>query len=211
MPAVLLQTLVPWTRRLNQLKVTPLLTRVQMRALRSMHLLLVTNTMQLVQREHMSLHGEFLLFLSSVKLKLCSIQGRCRQRCAPRTRLLRNRQMHTAWHSQMPDLTKAFLRWKHNQGLAFLRPDPIEENNECKTMVAFQIATVSITSRSFFFSNLGVFSCILVDYVHVRSVNQCDDELANVSLIKAGYLGGSPVQPMLAMSLECLKLYHQIR
>jgi hypothetical protein len=56
-----------------------------------------------------------------------------------------------------------------------------------------------------------VFSCILVDYVHVRSVNQCDDELANVSLIKAGYLGSSPVQPMLAVSLECLKLYHQIR
>jgi hypothetical protein len=122
-----------------------------MRALRSVHLLLVTNAVQLVQREHMSLHGEFLLFLSSVKLKLCSIQGRRRQRRAPRTHLLRNRQMHAAWHSQMPDLTKAFLQWKHNQGLACLRPDPIEENNECKTMVAFQIATVSITSRSPFF------------------------------------------------------------
>jgi hypothetical protein len=59
--------------------------------------------------------------------------------------------MHAAWHSQMPDLTKAFLQWKHNQGLACLRPNPIKENNECKTTVAFQIATVSITSRSFFF------------------------------------------------------------
>jgi hypothetical protein len=36
------------------------------------------------------LHGEFLLFLSSVKLKLCSIQGRRRQRRAPWTRLLCN-------------------------------------------------------------------------------------------------------------------------
>ncbi|KAG2131859.1 hypothetical protein BD769DRAFT_1386566 [Suillus cothurnatus] len=54
-----------------------------------------------------------------------------------------------------------------------------------------------------------VFACIR-DYVHVWSVDQCDDELANVSLIRAGYLGGSPVQPMLAVSLECLELYHQI-
>jgi len=90
MPAVLLQTLVPWTRRLNQLKAMPLLMRAQMRALRSVHLLLVTNAVQLVQRKHMSLHGEFLLFLSSVKLKLCSIQGRRRQRRAPWTRLLCN-------------------------------------------------------------------------------------------------------------------------
>jgi hypothetical protein len=61
-----------------------------------------------------------------------------------------------------------------------------------------------------FSSIFSISSFILIDYVHVWSVDQCDDELANVSLIRAGYLGGSPVQPMLAVSLECLELYHQI-
>jgi hypothetical protein len=61
-----------------------------------------------------------------------------------------------------------------------------------------------------FSSIFSISSFILIDYVHVWSVDQRDDELANVSLIRAGYLGGSPVQPTLAMSLECLELYHQI-
>ncbi|KAG0692671.1 hypothetical protein DFH29DRAFT_882163 [Suillus ampliporus] len=106
------------------------------------------------------------------------IQGRHRQQHAPRTRLLRNRQMHAAWRNQMPDLVKAFLQWKQDPEHACIRPDPIEENDECETTMAFQISTIDITN-----------------HVHVRSVNQCDDELANVSLIRAGYLGGSPKKP----------------
>lgn len=42
-------------------------------------------------------------------------------------------------------------------------------------------------------------------------VDQAPDELANVSLLKSGYLGCSPLQPTLAISLSCLELYHQIR
>ncbi|KAG1765077.1 hypothetical protein EV702DRAFT_1204731 [Suillus placidus] len=104
----------------------------------------------------------------------------CQQRRAPRTCLLCNRQMHAAWHNHMPDLVETYLQWKHNPKHACIRPDPIKENNECETMMAFQITTVNITN-----------------HVHVQSVGQRDDELANVSLIRAGYLGSSPVQPVL--------------
>ncbi|KAG2125460.1 hypothetical protein DEU56DRAFT_873092 [Suillus clintonianus] len=44
-----------------------------------------------------------------------------------------------------------------------------------------------------------------------KSVDQAPNELANVSLLKSGYLGCSPLQPTLAISLGCLELYHQIR
>ncbi|KAG1892237.1 hypothetical protein F4604DRAFT_1875645 [Suillus subluteus] len=43
------------------------------------------------------------------------------------------------------------------------------------------------------------------------SVQQAADELANVSLINIGLLGCSPIQPTIAVSLQCLELYHQIR
>ncbi|KAG1880023.1 hypothetical protein F4604DRAFT_1679156 [Suillus subluteus] len=42
-------------------------------------------------------------------------------------------------------------------------------------------------------------------------VQQAADELANVSLINIGLLGCSPIQPTIAVSLQCLELYHQIR
>ncbi|KAG2087254.1 uncharacterized protein F5147DRAFT_525704, partial [Suillus discolor] len=42
------------------------------------------------------------------------------------------------------------------------------------------------------------------------SVQQAADELANVSLINIGLLRCSPIQPKIAVSLQCLELYHQI-
>jgi hypothetical protein len=40
---------------------------------------------------------------------------------------------------------------------------------------------------------------------------QLPDQLANVTLIENGLLGTSPVQPTVAITLEALELYHQIR
>ncbi|KAG1749517.1 hypothetical protein EDB19DRAFT_1825400 [Suillus lakei] len=56
------------------------------------------------------------------------------------------------------------------------------------------------------------FHIITVDISDVlkQSVDQAPDELANVSLLKSGYLSCSPLQPTLAISLSCLELYHQI-
>jgi hypothetical protein len=117
----------------------------------------------------------------------------------------------------LPGILKCQTSPKHSCGgntikdLLSCAPTPLKRTMNARQWWLFRLPpSVSQVDLPFFF-NLGVFSCILVDYVHVRSVNQCDDELANVSLIKAGYLGGSPVQPMLAVSLECLELYHQIR
>lgn len=42
-------------------------------------------------------------------------------------------------------------------------------------------------------------------------IPQGNDELANVALIRHGLLGCTPTQPRLAVSLECLEFYHQIR
>ena len=42
-------------------------------------------------------------------------------------------------------------------------------------------------------------------------IPQAGDELANVSLIKAGYLGSAPMHPTVAITLECLELYCQIQ
>ena len=41
-------------------------------------------------------------------------------------------------------------------------------------------------------------------------VIQQDDELANVSLIRNGLLGCTPTSPELAITLQCLELYHQL-
>ncbi|KAF8447614.1 hypothetical protein L210DRAFT_3609890 [Boletus edulis BED1] len=43
------------------------------------------------------------------------------------------------------------------------------------------------------------------------SITQTSSESANVSLIRAGALGCSPTQPTVAVTLECLELYHQLR
>ncbi|KAG1884158.1 hypothetical protein F4604DRAFT_1920002 [Suillus subluteus] len=50
----------------------------------------------------------------------------------------------------------------------------------------------------------------ILSFCAVQTIHQAPDELANVSLIKAGFLGCSPQQPTTAIALECLELYHQI-
>jgi hypothetical protein len=50
-----------------------------------------------------------------------------------------------------------------------------------------------------------------IGHTHVKVVSQGHDELANMSLLKLGLLGCSPLQPTITVSLHCLKLYHQIR
>ncbi|KAG1849410.1 hypothetical protein F4604DRAFT_1687444 [Suillus subluteus] len=116
------------------------------------------------------------------------LEGRknCRRR-APHSCLHRNREMHAAWSSQMSDLASSFLSWKHG---------------------GVESVTSEINSRigsTFHVTSVGILS-----FCAVQTIHQAPDELANVSLIKAGFLGCSPQQPTTAIALECLELYHQI-
>ncbi|KAG0697415.1 hypothetical protein DFH29DRAFT_946408 [Suillus ampliporus] len=88
----------------------------------------------------------------------------------------------------MTDLVGSFLLWKHR---------------------GVESATGGIDGRvgsTFHVTSVGILS-----FCAVQSIHQAPDKLANVSLIKAGFLGCSPQQPTTAISLKCLELYHQIR
>lgn len=49
------------------------------------------------------------------------------------------------------------------------------------------------------------------DFTERLVVTQQEDELSNTALICASLLGCSPVHPVVAIRLECLELYHQLR
>ncbi|KAI5985604.1 hypothetical protein EDD15DRAFT_2390125 [Pisolithus albus] len=120
---------------------------------------------------------------------LSSIHGGKRSQTgrAPRSRLDRNRQANAAWRLQMPALCDAFLLWKEARSKG-------KENLACMAGTAFHVVGITLN---------GLISRL--------SVVQCEDEVANVSLLRIGFLGCSPQQPTTAVSLDCLELYHQIR
>ena len=51
----------------------------------------------------------------------------------------------------------------------------------------------------------------MVDLDPRFAVHQWDNELANVSLIHYGLLGCTPTSPELAVTFQCLELYHQLQ
>ncbi|KAG1749252.1 hypothetical protein EDB19DRAFT_2036549 [Suillus lakei] len=105
----------------------------------------------------------------------------------PCSRLQCNRQCHSAWRSQMPALIAGYLRWKDRDATPTSSVD-IEAGT-----FAFHVSVVDILAST-----------------SLISVPQATDELANVSLVNIGLLGCSPLQPKIAVSFQCLELYHQI-
>ncbi|KAG0691551.1 hypothetical protein DFH29DRAFT_1017956, partial [Suillus ampliporus] len=145
-----------------------------------------TRAQQLMLHELVSYIGKFPFFWGVFICNgSCSFQGRHRRRRPPRSRLQRNRQCHSAWTLQMPALVAGYLCWKHREAI----PIPNVEAG----MFMFHVSTVDILVST-----------------PLMSVLQAADELANVSLINVGLLGCSPIQPKIAVSLQCLELYHQI-
>jgi hypothetical protein len=53
--------------------------------------------------------------------------------------------------------------------------------------------------------------CISSDHEEARLINQLHDEYANCALLRAGFLGTTPTAATVAISLDILELYHQIR
>ena len=63
-------------------------------------------------------------------------------------------------------------------------------------------------------TNHHVFTITTID-THERvngvEVHQCKDEFPNSSLIRAGYLGCTPIDPPLAISLNTLELFYRLK
>ncbi|KAG1813766.1 hypothetical protein EV424DRAFT_1326503, partial [Suillus variegatus] len=101
-----------------------------------------------------------------------------------RTCTQRNHLANTAWTQQIPTLVEAYLCWKH------------EPQNHCAEDPSHHTFTVS---------GVGI-----MDFSPCLCIQQQHDEVANAALLHYGILGCSPVQPTVAIRLECLELYHQI-
>ncbi|PSR73315.1 hypothetical protein PHLCEN_2v10843 [Hermanssonia centrifuga] len=110
-----------------------------------------------------------------------------RRRKDYRTRLYKNRRMWSAWEMDMPLLVQGYLEWKYGT-----QHNESGETNETAHM--FDVAVVSTFT-----------------YIPRHVVVQHAGECANTALLRAGLLGCSPVQPTVAIDLQCLELFHQIR
>ena len=87
----------------------------------------------------------------------------------------------------MPALTRAYLEWKY----PVLGP---RSESADESWHIFQVETFSTFTRS------------------IRTnIVQRKDEYANVSLIRDGYLGCTPTEPALAISLDTLELFHRLK
>ncbi|KAG1887191.1 hypothetical protein F4604DRAFT_1571533, partial [Suillus subluteus] len=102
-----------------------------------------------------------------------------------RTCAQRNLHVHIAWTEQMPALTNAYLHWKYG---------PESQDLDHSAGHSFSVRSVGI-----------------MDFSHNTTVRQQLNEPGNATLLRHGLLGCSPIQPTVAICLECLELYHQIR
>ncbi|KAG0702276.1 hypothetical protein DFH29DRAFT_805186 [Suillus ampliporus] len=90
--------------------------------------------------------------------------------------------MHHAWNSQLPILADAYLHWKHIGQHDFDTEPDLPAHQ-------FHISAVD----------------------PVRVITQHNEEAANAALVCVGLLGCSPTMPSVAITLQCLEFYHQLR
>ncbi|KAG1885509.1 hypothetical protein F4604DRAFT_1918207 [Suillus subluteus] len=102
-----------------------------------------------------------------------------------RTRAQRHQRAYNAWKDQMPTLVDAYLAWKHNA--------PSDDGN-------------TVVPNIFHVDIVGI-----ADFERAVAIQQHTDELANTALLRVGLIGCSPLQPSIAIRIECLELYHQLR
>jgi hypothetical protein len=100
--------------------------------------------------------------------------------------------MYASWNTQMPDLVTAYLDWRH--GCPIIPDKQSTATPASGGTVFFEVTAVTIEGR-----------------LEYHRIPQKIGERPNVSLIREGLLGCSPIDPSVAISLQCLELYHQIR
>ncbi|KAF8574512.1 hypothetical protein K439DRAFT_1624263 [Ramaria rubella] len=99
--------------------------------------------------------------------------------------------MHASWEIQTPDLVAAYLQWQY--GTPTSGDGAADETNGSHLFKVTAVG-ISVSGR--------------VEYCQIV---QWPNERANVALLHARMLGCSPLDPSVAIYLECLELYHQIR
>jgi hypothetical protein len=129
---------------------------------------------------------------------LVRTRGYYKHRKDERSRLQRNHAMFSAWEVQMPALMDAYLEFKHPS-----------TPSTYPVVHRFSVIVVDILGEALL--HLFTFTMLMIlERQHVL-INQLPDELANCSLLHAGLLGTSPATPSVALTINCLELYHQIR
>ncbi|KIK34196.1 hypothetical protein CY34DRAFT_98437 [Suillus luteus UH-Slu-Lm8-n1] len=124
--------------------------------------------------------------LFSAYARVC-LNSRCKCRHDQRTSAIHYANMHDVWNLQLPKLADAYLHWKHI-GRHDLDVEPESSAHQ------FHISTVDV-----------------FEFQPVRTITQHDEEVANAALVRVGLLGCSPTVPSVAITLQCLELYHQLR
>ncbi|KAF7976738.1 hypothetical protein HWV62_5710 [Athelia sp. TMB] len=110
------------------------------------------------------------------------------------TRRARLRALYASWDAQMPQLVRAFLTWRHGASESDSDPEAMDTTSESESGSVFHVTAIGIMTRE-----------------RLCEVHQRPDELANVSLLRQGFLGCSPETPSVAFSLDTLELYHRLR
>ncbi|KAF8591751.1 hypothetical protein K439DRAFT_1611029 [Ramaria rubella] len=92
--------------------------------------------------------------------------------------------MYMSWDSQLPMLVAGYLQWQFGEVF------PAREEAESSY---FEVTAVGITGHT--------------EYCHII---QHPGEHTSIMLVRVGLLGCSPIDPLVAITLDCLELYHQI-
>jgi hypothetical protein len=117
---------------------------------------------------------------------------------------MKHRAMTEEWQHQIPRLVSAYLKWKHTQADQSV-------DIEC-SQGYFEVTVVDIKRKLLFATSpSALISPHTIGRTTKVHIPQAHEELANVALINAGLLGSAPVNPSVAITLDCLELYHQIR
>jgi len=112
--------------------------------------------------------------------------------------------MHSAWDMQLPALVERYLQWKHND---IVNP----EDEELASCHQFQVVAVDVFGPWHVDFTRWTHRSHHTECYHNHAIRQLPDELANVSLVRVGFLGCSPTMPSVAISFRCLEFYHQLR
>lgn len=131
------------------------------------------------------------------------------------------------WNEQMPQLVNTYLAWKHSTSTPSQATDTVENNPTPMPAHAANCpnrgGSIDADTRYFDITAVwthgkwiqwAIFSSLIRGWLserHKVSIAQIEGEYANVSLVRRGLLGCSPIDPAFAISLHTLEFYHRLR